>query len=242
MTDEKTQVKKDVLDLIEGASSERLQAISALLNMSDEKAVSYGDALSLLSESEYNTGTLRLAIAKVKDEQGLQIVRTRTSVRVFKYLIDEDDVDGGYNYRGFYVRMITPEQKVAISTSAVAKLQSFIGHQNMTEEELKKNPTKMLDFIQSDAFVSIMSEPNQKIREIVIENMVEIEVGDDGAVRKPIHAISTWHQDNENEIMFQIKEDVPEFILLQLEDDLRLLMEQQGVMVKNLPMTDMFAR
>jgi len=245
MTDDKTQAetKQKVLELVDRASLERLQAITSLLNLSDDKAVAYGDALSLLTESDYNIGTLKIAIAKVKDEQGLQIVRTRTTVRVFKYLIDEDDPDGGYMYRGFYVSMITPEQKIAISASAVTKLQTFIAGQNITDKELQKNPQKMIEFIQSDEFVNIMIEPNKQIREIILANMFEVRVGEDCKVIKPLQYTDKVMANPDGTPIFPELSlpPVPEFILLQLEDDLRLLMEQQGVMAKNLPMTDMFA-
>lgn len=232
---DETQVKSEVLELIEKASLERLQTIQVLLEMTEERSVSYGEAFSLLSESDYNMGTLKIAIARVKDEQGLQIVRTRTTTRVFRYLIDEDDPDAGYRYRGFYVNMITPEQKVAISVSTVGRLQSFIGKQNITEEELKKHPEKMIGFLQSEGFISLMSEPNKKIREIVIANMVEIQVNHDGKAVKPIVKTSDILLEGDS------VPDIPEFVLLQLEDDLRLLLEQQSVLTKNLPMTDMFA-
>jgi len=226
---EETQVKGKILELIEKASPERLQTIQVLLDMTEERAASYGEAFSLYTESDYNIGTLKIAIAKVKGEQGLQIVRTRTTTRVFKYFIDEDDPSAGYRYRGFYVKMVTPEQKVAISVSTVSRLQSFIGKQNITEAELKKHPEKIVDFLQSEGFTSLMSEPNRKIREIVIANMVELNVDENG---KPV--------------VLEVGEieapgPIEEFILLQLEDDLRLLLEQQSVLAKNLPMTDMFA-
>jgi len=218
--------KAAISELIEGASIERLQAMRSLLSLSDARAVTYGDALSLIIDTDYNIGALKQAIQKIKDEQGLMTVRTRTAVRVFKYLKDEDNPDSGYVYRGFYVKTVTPEQKIAIGVGKADKFKEMIGS-GFTEKDIANKPKKMLEFLNSDAFKSLMTEPNKAMRKIVLENMVEVKVGSDGNVKIP-------------QLIFLEKdiEEVEEFVLQQLEEDLAMLIEQQGILAKNSLMTD----
>lgn len=215
--------KAAVNELLKGASPERLQAMHTLLSLSDARAVIYGDALSLLIDTEYNVGTLKQAISNVKDEQGLQMVRTRTAVRVFKYLEDEDNPAEGFKYRAFYVNTITPEQKIAIGVGNADRLKEML-KSSFTEKNVTNDPKKMLEFINSESFRTLMTEPNKIMRDIVLENMTEVIVDKDGVVEKPL---------NKRELL----SDCQEFILLQLEEDLGMLIEQQGILAKNSLMT-----
>jgi len=231
MTDntEKTDTKKlrDAVDeLLTDASPERLQAAASLFSLSDEKAVIYGDALSLIIDADYNIGTMKQTMQEVKDQQGLSIVRTRTKVRVFKYLIDEDNLEGGFTYRAIYVKTVTPEQKISLGVGQAEKLKEMLGT-SMVGEDLANDPAKMLEFINSEAFTVLLTEPNKVMRGIVINNMVEVEINFDGVLTQPLIPSN------------MIFDNTEEFILQALEGDLVNLIEQQGVMAKNLLTTDM---
>ena len=217
-------IRELVNELIDGASPERLEAAHLLFSLSDERAAIYGDALSLLMEANYNLGTLKQAVINVNDEQGLDIVRTRTKIRVFRYLNDEDDPASGFVYRAFYVDMITPEQKIAIGAGKADRLKEVLAG-SFTEADLKDNPAKVIEFLNSESFMGLMVEPNKVLRKIVKEGMHEVGVDDQGNIVKPLKHIDGLACD--------------EYIYQKLEEDLAMLIEQQGILVKNSPMTDM---
>lgn len=218
------QLRGSVDELLTDASPERLQAAVSLFSLSDEKAVIYGDALSLIIDADYNIATMRQAMQEVKDQQGLDIVRTRTKARVFKYLMDEDNPENGFVYRAFYVKTITPEQKIALGVGQAEKLKEMLGT-SMVGEDFTKNPEKILEFINSEAFTVLLTEPNKIMRKVIKENAVEVEVKFDGVLTKPLVPASMTFDKTE------------EFIYKQLEEDLAALIEQQGIMGKNLSMT-----
>lgn len=215
----------EVRELIEGASPERLESIKALLSMDDTRANQYGEALSLLSEADYNTGTLKLAIQKVKDEEGLEIVRTRTKARVFKFLKDEDNPDKGFDYMAFYVKMMTAEQKLKYQQYASDKVRELAKSGLDIGKLNKDNPSEALEFLKSEHFYQMLSEPNKVMRDIIKANMVQVAVDDEGNI------VSDRYIEPE-------LQELPEIIYIRLEEDLRLLMEQQGVMGKNSQMAD----
>ena len=221
----KEEVKAAVSELIERADPERLEAAYRLFSLSEKNAILWGDALSLLIDTDYNIGTLKQAIAKIKDEQGLMIVRTRTTVRVFKYLRDEDRPDENYDYRAFYVKMITPEQKIAIGVGKAERMREALGS-SFTEKDITADPAKIVEFIKSDSFVTLLVEPNKLMRKIVLENMVEVGVNDEGL---PYLFPELKQLDSGK---------CEEFIFQALEEDLALLIEQQGILAKNSLLTD----
>ena len=218
-------LKESLVKLLDGASPERVQAATSLFGLSDEKAVLFGDALVLLDDTEYNLAILKQAVRKVKDESDLLLVRTRTNVRVFKYLEDEDNPDGGYKYRAFYVKTITPEQKIALGVGKADRLKEMIGGA-LGHKDFANKPEKIIEFLNSEAFVTLLTEPNRLMRKVVLENMVEVGVSEEGKAGQPF---------------LELEESAPyeEFLLQELEVDLSLLIESQGVLAKNSLMTDM---
>lgn len=233
---EANEAKKLASELLEGASLERLQAITSLLSLPDAKAMVYGDALSLIIDTEYNIGILKQAVRDIKEEEGLKIIRTRTTVRVFKYYKDEDDPSIGFIYRAFYVSAVTPEQKIALGVGKTDQFRNLLS-KGFTEKDIQNKPEKLLELINSDAFEDLMVEPNKVMRSIVLENMVEVLVSEDGIVKKPARKLSKVLPDRELSMVLDNPHE--ESVLQQLEEDLALLIEQQGILAKNPLMTDM---
>jgi len=205
--------KTDVLEMIERASPERLASIKALLSLNDEKASFYGEALSVLEQSGYNPGIIRVAVAQIKEKEGPVLVRTRTKTHIFNFLENEDNPDGPVYKRAFYVKMITTVQKLELDKYAQEKAQLFAS-QAIDFKKLQSDPDEISKFVQSEVFKQLMSEPNTKFRDIVVANTVE--------VFPPLEE----NLDNKDR-------EIPEFIYQQLEVDLSDLVEMQRVMVKN---------
>lgn len=226
--------KSKLLHMIESASSERLKTIELLLSMPDTRAAKYGEALSLLIDADYDVTALKVALRHIQKEAGPDIIKLRTPTRIFKFLKDEDDPDAGYYYRAFYVKTITVEQRSAISTAAAKRLRLFtsrgIDTTNTSPEYVSKKMTELFD---SDEFAEFLTQPDSMYRQIVSENIVEVEVDAQGVLEKPIQKASSEFA--------LAPDDIPQYILNKLEEDLRLLIDEQDLLGKNLQMADIFA-
>lgn len=226
---EKTNVDK-VIEIARKASPERLESMIHLFEMSNERAAKYGEALSLLIDSDYDITNIKLAIKRIKDERGMDIIKTRTNTRVFKFYKDEDNPSAGFTYRAFYVNSITTEQKIAIQHEAAERTRFFTKKGVNIDENTPGSAMKsLIEAIDSDDFESILTSSNKIYRKIVLENIQEVGIDEEGNIIKPISNI--------------LKGDtpIPEAVLLALEEDIRLLIDEQGLMGKNSLMADMLA-
>jgi len=232
--DESPSEKTRLNEMLEGASPERLKSIELLLGMPDEKAAKYGEALSLLELANCDTTALRVAIRRVQSESGPELIKLRTPTRIFKFMKDEDNPDEGFYHRGFHVKSIDAEQRSAISISASKRLSFFSKNKiktgNLTEEDVMQSITALFD---SEDFAEFLTETDSIYRKIVVKNIVEVEVGDDGVVKKPLKLVAKALGD----ILYDT-DLIPQSILNKLEEDLRLLVDEQDLMGKNSQMAD----
>lgn len=220
MTDD-TEKRRIIGQQLEGASSERLGSIKAMLSMSDDKADVLGEALSL-SAAGYNVAELHGALQRVREQQGVKLVRTRTAVRVFGF---QDDDDESVVHRGFYVEIATSEQIGVINQDKANKMKFLVGKGLKFKKSGEVESTPDLSFLQSDEFQAMLADPTKAYRQVVVDNLREIEM--DG--EKPIKPLKV--KDCDASIL-------PETVMSDLEQDLLLLVEQQVFTAKNLPTTD----
>lgn len=238
---EKDEAKEKLRGLIENASPERLQSIGLLLEMPDVRAAKYGEVLSLLIDADYDVVKLRVAIGRVQVESELEIIKLRTKTRVFRFLKDEDVLDAGFYYRAFYVKTITTEQKAAIKEATTNRLKFFTDKGAKVGDGSPESSMKAVaSMFESEEFADMLANPDDSYRKIVLQNVVEVVVDDEGVVTKPTQPVKGGMVTvKSEESVFPLPNQLQENILNKLEDDLRLLIDEQDMLGKNSQMADM---